>query len=166
VSAFEEQIGGRLEAAFNGPATRDTVETLVRELADGAQPDTSKTIFGTDPYYGMARIAACFEDKPSVEATMEALASLASVGKEADQEWARKTLQGLHKVSPTSLKVTLAQIQRGRCLNLKECLELEYRIAQVSGLYRHHHLHLPFCHHHHRSDTPPHVKSPISQSNE
>ena len=131
MSAFEEQIGGCLEADFNGPATRDTVETLVRELADGALPDTTKTIFGADPYYGMARIAACFENKPTVEATVEALASLTSAGKEADQAWAHKTLEGLNKVSPTSLKVTLAQIQRGRSLNLKQCLELEYRIAQV-----------------------------------
>lgn len=42
--------------------------------------------------------------------------------------WASKTLSTLQKMSPTSLKITLAQLQRGRSLDLPECLKMEFRM--------------------------------------
>ena len=53
----------------------------------------------------MARVAACFEDKPNVEAILASLEALSQAGKEADQEWAAGVVTSLNKCSPTSLKV-------------------------------------------------------------
>jgi enoyl-CoA hydratase/carnithine racemase len=110
--------------------TRETIDRLLAESGDGELPDAATSVFGSDPYHGMARVAACFEGKPTVEAVVAALEALKIAGGDQDKEWAEKTLASLNKCSPTSLKITLAQIQRGRSLNLKECLEMEFRIAQ------------------------------------
>ncbi|KAG7154545.1 3-hydroxyisobutyryl-CoA hydrolase-like [Homarus americanus] len=51
-------------------------------------------------------------------------------------EWSQKQLAILGKMSPTSLKVTFEQIERGANLTLPECLSMEYRI--VSHIYKGH----------------------------
>jgi enoyl-CoA hydratase len=43
--------------------------------------------------------------------------------------WAKETAAEMRKKSPTSLKIALAQMRRGRTLSLAEALRLEYRIA-------------------------------------
>ncbi|KAK9878938.1 hypothetical protein WA026_003759 [Henosepilachna vigintioctopunctata] len=50
--------------------------------------------------------------------------------------WAQKTLETLHKMSPTSLKVTLKILQDGSKLSLMEALKVEYRVA--AGCLSHH----------------------------
>ncbi|XP_076455950.1 3-hydroxyisobutyryl-CoA hydrolase, mitochondrial-like isoform X2 [Babylonia areolata] len=50
---------------------------------------------------------------------------------ESDQsEWAQQQLKILKKMSPTSLKVTLKQLQTGETLSLAEVLQMEYRLSQ------------------------------------
>lgn len=44
-------------------------------------------------------------------------------------EWAMSTLKLLSKMSPTSLKVTLRQLQLGKSMTLRECLQMEFRLA-------------------------------------
>ncbi len=68
------------------------------------------------------------EEVTSVEQVMQLLSDEA--GREAGTEnvWATKTLQSLQKMSPTSLKITFAQLQRGRSLDLQECLKMEFRM--------------------------------------
>ncbi|KAH8383129.1 hypothetical protein KR009_007038, partial [Drosophila setifemur] len=44
-------------------------------------------------------------------------------------EWAKKTLETLSKVSPTSMKVTFRQLELGSQLSLAQCLIMEYRLA-------------------------------------
>ncbi|KAH8276212.1 hypothetical protein KR026_004886, partial [Drosophila bipectinata] len=44
-------------------------------------------------------------------------------------EWAKKTLETLCKVSPTSMKVTFRQLELGSQLSLAQCLIMEYRLA-------------------------------------
>lgn len=44
-------------------------------------------------------------------------------------EWAMSTLKLLSKMSPTSLKVTLRQLQLGKTMTLRECLQMEFRLA-------------------------------------
>ncbi|XP_050715797.1 3-hydroxyisobutyryl-CoA hydrolase, mitochondrial-like isoform X1 [Eriocheir sinensis] len=51
-------------------------------------------------------------------------------------EWAEKQLKILKKMSPTSLKVTFEQLERGTHLTLQECLAMEYRI--VKRIYKGH----------------------------
>lgn len=44
-------------------------------------------------------------------------------------EWAMSTLKLISKMSPTSLKITLRQLQLGKTMTLRECLQMEYRLA-------------------------------------
>ncbi|XP_017774276.1 PREDICTED: 3-hydroxyisobutyryl-CoA hydrolase, mitochondrial-like [Nicrophorus vespilloides] len=43
--------------------------------------------------------------------------------------WAQETLKLLNHMSPTSLKITLEQLNMGSKMNLLECLQMEYRMA-------------------------------------
>lgn len=47
-------------------------------------------------------------------------------------EWAMSTLKLISKMSPTSLKITLRQIQLGKTMTLRECLQMEFRLAAHS----------------------------------
>ncbi|CAG9802914.1 unnamed protein product [Chironomus riparius] len=44
-------------------------------------------------------------------------------------EWAMKQLKTISKMSPTSLKITLRQLQLGKSMTLRECLQMEFRLA-------------------------------------
>lgn len=44
-------------------------------------------------------------------------------------EWAMSTLKLISKMSPTSLKITLHQLRLGKTMNLRECLQMEFRLA-------------------------------------
>ncbi|CAH1996370.1 unnamed protein product [Acanthoscelides obtectus] len=43
--------------------------------------------------------------------------------------WAEEILKTLNKMSPTSLKVTLRQLELGKNMSLNDCLIMEYRLA-------------------------------------
>jgi 3-hydroxyisobutyryl-CoA hydrolase len=45
-------------------------------------------------------------------------------------DWAKKTTETLHKMSPTSLKITMKQLRLGKELNLQQCLQMEIRMTQ------------------------------------
>ncbi|MGH6865501.1 MAG: enoyl-CoA hydratase/isomerase family protein [Methyloceanibacter sp.] len=62
---------------------------------------------------------------PSVEAIVERL----DAEQGEHESWARDTAAELRKKSPTSLKVALAQMQRGKSLDLGQALRLEFRLA-------------------------------------
>jgi enoyl-CoA hydratase len=48
---------------------------------------------------------------------------------EQNTDWHQETIRTLHQKSPTSLKVTLRQLQKGRQLDLCACLQMEYGLA-------------------------------------
>ncbi|CAF0971777.1 unnamed protein product [Adineta steineri] len=62
-------------------------------------------------------------DTKNVETILERLKSDGS-------DFALKQLATLEKMSPTSLKLTFEQLKRGQKLDLKDCLIMEYRLAQ------------------------------------
>ncbi|CAF2509912.1 unnamed protein product [Rotaria sp. Silwood2] len=62
-------------------------------------------------------------DTEAVEIILEKLKSNGS-------DFALKQLAILKKMSPTSLKITFEEIKRGKNLNLKDCLIMEYRMVQ------------------------------------
>eukprot|EP00158_Paraphelidium_tribonemae_P004703 Partr_v1_DN26920_c0_g3_i2_m7128 putative 3-hydroxyisobutyryl-CoA hydrolase len=66
-------------------------------------------------------INTCFA-KDTVE---DIMASLEAHG----SDFALKTLETLRKMSPTSLKVTLKQLKRGKDLDILKCFMMEYRMA-------------------------------------
>ena len=74
-------------------------------------------------------IKTCFGNKvKSVEEILERLEKEISSGNK--NEWASKTLSVLKKMSPTSLKVTFKQIQKGRSIeSLRNSLRMEFRMV-------------------------------------
>lgn len=54
---------------------------------------------------------------------------LYNLGKVND-EWSQKTSDLMLKMSPTSMKVTLKMLREGKHLDLKECLQMEYRLVR------------------------------------
>jgi enoyl-CoA hydratase len=67
------------------------------------------------------RIATIFA-APSVEAILERLDRDGS-------DFARETAQTIRTRSPTSLKLVFRQLRTARNLNLKQCLAMEFRLA-------------------------------------
>jgi len=68
--------------------------------------------------------------KSNVEDIVAELEKLAVDGNKADvQAWANSTLEALRLRSPTSLKVALFAIRKGKSMQLKECLDMELGIA-------------------------------------
>lgn len=79
--------------------------------------DTSE--FSLGPY--LDKINKCFSGS-TVE---EIYSSLEKDG----SKWAQDTIVLLNKMSPTSLKVSLKELEMGKSMNLHDCLKMEYRIA-------------------------------------
>lgn len=72
----------------------------------------------------LAKIDQCFS-APTVEEIFERL-------KADGSSFARDTLQLLQKMSPISLKITKVQLEKGKLLDLKECLQMEFRLATAA----------------------------------
>jgi enoyl-CoA hydratase len=47
----------------------------------------------------------------------------------ADAEWAESVVAAIASKSPTSLKIALAQLRRGKSLPFEECMKIEFRIV-------------------------------------
>ncbi|KAJ8507483.1 hypothetical protein ONZ45_g10143 [Pleurotus djamor] len=65
----------------------------------------------------------------SVEEIVKSLETFSIDGDAAVRAWASETLSAIHLRSPTSLKVALEAIRRGKKLSLLEALKMELRIA-------------------------------------
>lgn len=64
----------------------------------------------------------CVFSKNTIEDILEALAYFPDV-------WCQQTATILHTRSPTSLRVTLRQLQEGSKLKFDACMNLEYRLT-------------------------------------
>lgn len=78
----------------------------------------------------------------AVEKILEDLKSFLDHGDESVRDWAKNTLAMLELRSPTSLKVALKAIRKGRDLTLLEALNMELKIATAYcvSVYGHHFL--------------------------
>ncbi|KAF9227718.1 3-hydroxyisobutyryl-coenzyme A hydrolase [Gyrodon lividus] len=65
----------------------------------------------------------------SVEEILKSLETLSSSPNTCVSGWAEQTLETLHMRSPTSLKVALSAIRRGKSMTLLEALQMEMGIA-------------------------------------
>jgi enoyl-CoA hydratase len=100
--------------AWRSGEERSQVDAL---LADFAEPAGPAPLAELQP-----AIDRCFAPD-TVEGIIAAL--------EAEPtDWARAALASLAKASPTSLKITLRQLQLGASLDVAEALQLEYRMTQ------------------------------------
>jgi enoyl-CoA hydratase len=69
------------------------------------------------------KIDACFAGD-SVEAIVDAL-------EQDGSDWANQTLATLHRMSPTSMKLTHAALRRAAHMDFDACLKMEYRLSQA-----------------------------------
>ena len=59
----------------------------------------------------------------TVEAIIENL-------KKVDDDWSKKTVKLMGRMSPISMKVTLQMVRLGKELSLEDCLKMEYRLVR------------------------------------
>lgn len=98
--------------------TKQDVETIVNRFKS-EPPSSPRDIFTCSEK--LASISTCFSDE--MESVEEILSRLATT--ENNSKW----LEKLKSYSPTSLKITLEQMRRGRRLNLRQAFEMEYRMV-------------------------------------
>jgi enoyl-CoA hydratase len=98
-------------------------------LADNHPIDRLLDGLHRDPGEGeLVRLTPAIDRIFSVPSVEEVLARLdAEVGE--FETWAHETAAELRRKSPTSLKIALAQMKRGKSLSLAESLKLEFRLA-------------------------------------
>jgi enoyl-CoA hydratase len=108
-----------LTGALAAAAWRDGEEPrqVDRLLADFVRPAGHAPLADLRP-----AIDRCFAPD-TIEGIVAALES-------EEGEWARAALASLAKASPTSLKVTLRQLQLGAGFDVAQALQLEYRMTQ------------------------------------
>lgn len=99
--------------------TEIEAEALVDQIIDGLKAQAAPA--------GLAEhrqtIDRCF-GAPSVEAILEALDAEAG-------EWAAKVAKTIRRQSPTSLKVTFAQVTKGADMDFDRAMVEEYRLSQA-----------------------------------
>lgn len=96
----------------------DVIHTLLdRFHAESSGVDPRE--FSLSTYFD--EINRCFSGN-SVEEIFEKL-------RKTDSEWSKQLLDKLHKMSPTSMKVTHRQLKEGHHLSFAECFTMEYRLA-------------------------------------
>jgi len=103
-----------------GKAPNETIRQIMRDFAV-IEESTALKLYRDS-------IQNCFKEM-SIESIIEHL-------KKYKSEFHEKTLAQFKGKSPTSLKVTLAQLRKGVGLNFKRCLQMEYNM--VNQFLKHH----------------------------
>ncbi|KAI0664689.1 3-hydroxyisobutyryl-coenzyme A hydrolase [Cubamyces menziesii] len=112
-------------AALENP-TYQRINELIEEARSEREPDEPSTAI-----IGAKREAldSAFSHN-TVEKIVATLTEIATSHKDEEvRQWAQNTLEELDKRSPTSLKVALAAIRRGKQMNLLDALQMEMNIA-------------------------------------
>lgn len=115
-----EKLTDLESALLNLPDPQMNTVQNVLDNYDEMCSDEEQKEFVLEKY--IHQINSCF-DKPTIEEILQAL-------KDDGSNWAMKQVETLHKMSPTSLKITLRQLQEGQHLSLSDCLKMEYRLTQ------------------------------------
>ncbi|KAM6500435.1 3-hydroxyisobutyryl-CoA hydrolase [Amanita muscaria] len=103
----------------------NVIDRAIEELSLERQPDEVPELFN-----GKTRIALDYAFRHNqVEKIVEDLKSFQEHEDEPVRQWAKNTLAMLELRSPTSLKVALKALQKGRDLSLFDALEMELKIA-------------------------------------
>jgi 3-hydroxyisobutyryl-CoA hydrolase len=103
----------------------EIIDRTIEELSSEREPDELSS-----PLVGDIRVAldSAFRHE-SVELILKDLEEFSKRSDAAVSEWAKRTLDTLRMRSPTSLKVALKAIRRGKSLSLLETLQMELGIA-------------------------------------
>jgi enoyl-CoA hydratase len=109
----------------------DRFADLTDALCGNVSVDATLAAFAESPGQGpmMARRAAI--DRLFAGDTVEHILSRldAEETHDADGEWAAATAAAIRTKSPTSLRLALAQVRRGRDWSFEDCIKAEYRIV-------------------------------------
>ncbi|XP_063355908.1 3-hydroxyisobutyryl-CoA hydrolase, mitochondrial [Pelmatolapia mariae] len=114
------------------------IPDLQKELVDLKSPSAEDVFRVLDSYQSQSSLDA---EKPFILkkhlSDIDRLFSASSVEgivnnlKTEGSEFAKKQTETLSKMSPTSLKITLKQLQAGAALSLQDVLVMEYRLSQA-----------------------------------
>uniref|UniRef100_A0A3Q2X538 3-hydroxyisobutyryl-CoA hydrolase n=1 Tax=Haplochromis burtoni TaxID=8153 RepID=A0A3Q2X538_HAPBU len=114
------------------------IPDLQKELVDLKSPSAEDVSRVLDSYQSQSSLDA---EKPFIlkkhVSDIDRLFSASSVEgivknlKTDGSEFAKKQTETLSKMSPTSLKITLKQLQAGAALSLQDVLVMEYRLSQA-----------------------------------
>lgn len=122
-------------AALEEP-TYQAINDLLEQESSERDPDEVASSF-----VGAKRVA--LDSAFSHNTVEEIIAELTKTSNHHEEEgvrqWASDTLEMIHLRSPTSLKVALAAIRRGKSMSLLDALQMEMNIATafcVSRLFR------------------------------
>ncbi|XP_065833633.1 3-hydroxyisobutyryl-CoA hydrolase, mitochondrial-like [Oscarella lobularis] len=107
-----------VETALLNSSGKNVGDILDRFHQECLRPENQS--FSLQPF--MEQINDCFSAS-TIEGIFKSLENDGS-------DWAKSQLKALKKMSPTSMKVTLRQLQLGAKMSLKEDLEMEYRMSQ------------------------------------
>jgi enoyl-CoA hydratase len=110
---------GRFSDLIEGLCGNVSVDALLGAFADPA---------GEGPLAPLVPIIDRLFKRDTVEGILAALDAAASGGG-TEADFARATAASIREKSPTSLKIALAQLRRGRSLNFAECMRSEFRIV-------------------------------------
>ncbi|CAG8548710.1 7782_t:CDS:2, partial [Scutellospora calospora] len=92
----------------------DVINAVIEEFVAECDHDHSYALGGN--------IRKCFKGD-TVEDILKAL-------EQENSDWSRKTINTILQMSPTSLKVTLKELRKGKNMDITDCLKMEYRLAQ------------------------------------
>ncbi|PVV03977.1 hypothetical protein BB560_001533 [Smittium megazygosporum] len=103
-------------------SSHDEVNAIIEEFVDKDSGDyKNNTSYTLAPY--LDAINRCFGFN-TLEEIFEALES-----ETEKKDWARNTLKILKQMSPSSLKITLEMVRRGKNMSIKQCFNMEGHIA-------------------------------------
>lgn len=101
------------------------IDRTIEELSSERQPEDPPT-----PFTGAPRAALDFAFRHNtVEEIVKDLQSFTNHKSPSVQEFANSTLRKLETRSPTSLKVALRAIRKGKTMSLLQALNMELKIA-------------------------------------
>jgi 3-hydroxyisobutyryl-CoA hydrolase len=101
------------------------IDHTIEEFSSERQPDEAST-----PFIGETRNALDFAFRHDrVEEIFKDLESFVNHNDAAISQWAANTIATLNLRSPTSLKVALKAIRKGKKMTLLEALDMELKIA-------------------------------------
>lgn len=120
LAEFEEEVSN------NVPVDPIQSRKFLKDILDKYQSLSEKPKEETSLLFkNKDSIKRCFgEEVQSVEEIYKKLDEELAI----NEEWARETLNLLNKMCPFSLKLTFSQLNKGKKLDLQQCLQMEYRM--------------------------------------
>ncbi len=111
---------------------KESFDTLIQALCDAELSDYADVTqvikqFSTEPEDSALVVQRKIIDDCFAKNTVEAIRDYLLT---QNQEWSTRQAEVLNKRSPTSLKIVLAMLQKGKELVFNQCMDMEYNLVQ------------------------------------